>query len=171
MPADVLTEQLDDKARATIHHIRRAVEARRDEDKSIDAKPCGDAIKRANRALDATQNRERREPRGLNCLIRGDFKSYTTEGTDHGSIRGLWTVPGDVDAIAEHAGPRKIDDNVGRDLGRLRQMQAKRGDPLFDREGFRHSQLFALAALVGQPVDFLLHFVKLTLEIVDIAGF
>src|SRR5262245_4860389 len=95
--------EVQDQLGEAVDHARLLVEARRGIHHAEDARPRTHAVEIAERALEAAENRERREARGVLALLERDLAAYLAERPGEATVGILRPVPRDVGARAEHA--------------------------------------------------------------------
>src|SRR5580698_7090556 len=114
MAADVGAEELEDDVGEPVDDARLHVEAGRRVDHSEYARPCGDSIEIAERALQAAEDGERREASRSVALLDGQLAPELAQRLGEGSVRVLGSVAGDERTVADEAHELKREQDSGR---------------------------------------------------------
>jgi hypothetical protein len=128
--ADLGAEQFERQIGEAVDHVGRAIETRRRVHHAEDSRPGGDAVEVAERALQAAEDRQRGEARGVVGLFGADLAADLAERRRERSVGIERRMPGDESALADDAHGRE------RQPARRRLQRGGKNETLFSQALF-----------------------------------
>ncbi|MCY1243158.1 hypothetical protein D9M72_561620 [compost metagenome] len=132
MGADVGAEEFEDQVGKPVDDRRLLLKARCRGHHAEHARPCGDAVQVAERALQAAEHREPGEARGGVALLDGQLGAELAERRGNAAVGIQRAVARDDGASADEADEREGEEDAGRWRDRRGQHEAECCESLFD---------------------------------------